>query len=76
MKKLNLKLNDIKEMLTKEQMKKITGGYDMFCSRQCGVKGTGNLVYCNSNNGYCSEDYKNHTWIWCDGTKYDCPAGS
>lgn len=28
MKKLNLQLGSIKEMLTKEQMKKITGGYD------------------------------------------------
>lgn len=27
MKKLNLKLDNIKEMLTKEQMKKIVGGY-------------------------------------------------
>lgn len=28
MKKLNLQLGSIKEMLTKEAMKKITGGYD------------------------------------------------
>jgi len=28
MKKLKLKLDGIKEMLTKEQMKKISGGYD------------------------------------------------
>jgi natural product precursor len=28
MKKLNLQLGSIKEMLTKEQMKKVAGGYD------------------------------------------------
>jgi len=28
MKKLNLQLGSIKEMLTKEQMKKVSGGYD------------------------------------------------
>jgi hypothetical protein len=30
MKKLNLQLGSIKEMLTKEQMKKVSGGYDCF----------------------------------------------
>lgn len=28
MKKLNLQLGNIKEMLTREQMKKVSGGYD------------------------------------------------
>jgi len=76
MKKLNLKLDDIKEMLTKEQMKKITGGYSSRCLNECGVKGTGNYVMCISESGDCHADYKNHTWISCDGTKYSCPAGS
>jgi len=31
MKKLNLQLGSIKEMLTKEQMKKVAGGYDESC---------------------------------------------
>ena len=34
MKKLNLKLGSIKEMLTKEQMKRIVGGYDP-CKNEC-----------------------------------------
>ena len=32
MKKLNLQLGSIKEMLTKEQMKKVVGGYDGNCA--------------------------------------------
>lgn len=35
MKKLNLQLGSIKEMLTKEQMKKIVGGYDDPCDDEC-----------------------------------------
>ena len=35
MKKLNLQLGSIKEMLTKEQMKKITGGYGTTCKMYC-----------------------------------------
>jgi len=34
MKKLKLKLDGIAEMLTKQQMKKITGGYDV-CDDEC-----------------------------------------
>jgi hypothetical protein len=35
MKKLTLKLDAIKEMLTKEQMKKISGGSDDPCDSEC-----------------------------------------
>jgi hypothetical protein len=35
MKKLKLKLDGIKEMLTKEQMKKISGGYSSCCVDDC-----------------------------------------
>jgi len=73
MKKLNLKLDDIKEMLTKEQMKKITGGYSTHCSESCGKSGTVNSTSCDSFNGVCSHE-KDFKWISCDGTKYDCPA--
>ena len=77
MKKLNLKLDDIKEMLTKEQMKKITGGYGtLVCVVGCSKDGTANYVTCSSSNGNCLTDTKNHKWISCDGTKYSCPAGS
>lgn len=31
MKRLNLQLGSIKEMLTKEQMKRVAGGYDGLC---------------------------------------------
>jgi len=71
MKKLNLKLDDIKEMLTKEQMKKITGGYGI-CYESCGKKEP--PIDCNSVSGNCSRDAKNNTWIQCDGNKYSCPA--
>lgn len=47
MKKLNLQLGNIKEMLTKEQMKKISGGYnDLYCfDFTCG-KDCPNGCYC------------------------------
>jgi len=73
MKKLNLKLDDIKEMLTKEQMKKITGGYG-YCSESCGP--LGNVKTCSSAKGDCTRDNKHNPsqWISCDGTKTDCPS--
>jgi len=43
MKKLKLKLDGIKEMLTKEQMKKISGGYGSCCVDDCP---TGTLWLC------------------------------
>jgi len=71
MKKINLKLDDIKEMLTKEQMKKITGGYGT-CTESCGPPN--NIKKCSSASGNCSRDTKNNTWISCDGTKHSCPS--
>ena len=69
MKKLNLKLDDIKEMLTKEQMKKITGGYGT-CHESCGS--ASDKKECMSTSGKCSRA-KDNSWINCDGTKYSCP---
>lgn len=41
MKKLNLKHPDIKEMLSKDQMKKITGGYVVQCICEGNIWGVG-----------------------------------
>ncbi len=42
MKKLQLKLSGVKQALTKEQMKGITGGYDEVCQIGCT-----NVVWCS-----------------------------
>jgi natural product precursor len=62
MKKLNLKLNDIKEMLTKEQMKNITGGYWGPCTIACNKDKT-----CDSKTGDCKVSGSDYKWIQCDG---------
>ena len=47
MKKLNLQLGSIKEMLTKEQMKKVSGGYDDCDSFSgCGNDHSTSHLYC------------------------------
>ena len=49
MKKLNLKLGGIKEILSREQMKKITGGYD---NPNCeGTSGTYDWYCCDTSPG-------------------------
>ncbi|MDB5116379.1 MAG: hypothetical protein JWQ79_1871 [Mucilaginibacter sp.] len=60
MKKLKLKLDGIKEMLTKEQMKKISGGYDQHCyhceivySLGCSDEGESGYDCCESDYGVC-----------------------
>lgn len=55
MKKLNLQLGSIKEMLTKEQMKKVQGGYG--CQLGCFVEGQGGTItYCPLDNCWFSPD--------------------
>lgn len=49
MKKLNLKLGGIKEMLTREQMKKVVGGYNPNCA---GVEGAYTWYCCGANGSY------------------------
>jgi len=61
MKKLNLQLGSIKEMLTKEQMKKVNGGY--LCGNCIGSVGSwfgdcnSQVIeeYCRSGEGECYE---------------------
>jgi len=60
MKKMNLKLGGIKEMLTREQMKKVVGGYgydgggSTNCYMCCSPDPQGPCGVCNKNgNGGC-----------------------
>jgi len=56
MKKLNLKLDSIKEMLTKEQMKKVLGGdYGGYGSKyKCCWSGTSNCSECVTCTSSCT----------------------
>ena len=72
MKKLNLKLGDIKEMLTKEQMKKVVGAYGSYCrsgkcqlyisekgievTGKCHQETIGGLIHCYCQNGTHTTD--------------------
>jgi len=68
MKKLNLQLGSIKEMLTKEQMKKVAGGYggcdagyylcECFCLFQPGASGqfcVQDGLPCHTGSGPCAD---------------------
>ncbi|HTH83001.1 MAG TPA: hypothetical protein VL490_08705 [Mucilaginibacter sp.] len=64
MKKLKLKLDGIKDMLTKEQMKKISGGYtgdgtpyNCSASGKVGCYCGGSFVQCVPDCSYCSQDF-------------------
>lgn len=67
MKKLNLQLNG-KGMLTKEQMKVITGGYMTGCQVTCGdwgqTDGFINTTTCNQADATDMCDATYGTWYW------------
>ncbi|RVU00439.1 hypothetical protein EOD41_13255 [Mucilaginibacter limnophilus] len=76
MKKLNLKMQGIGEMLSKEQMKNVTGGYG--CSSS-----DGNICYTYfpsgpSATGICAANPSGgcSCRVWKDGTYYYLPPGS
>jgi len=52
MKKLKLKLDGIKDMLTKEQMKKISGGY-YICGSLCACYCDQQFLGCYTDNNIC-----------------------
>lgn len=74
MKKLNLQLGSIKEMLTKEQMKKVSGGYvgtrcEIFCC-------TGGPGTCSSGDSYdhpCDTNEECQAW---GNENFTCQSGT
>jgi len=84
MKKLKLKLDGMKEMLTKEQMKKISGGYSgggggFWCYFEVDSACGGGRIpaWCDNDPSYCAEVlYENGcaTNPCCDGV--DCSGHS
>lgn len=82
MKKLNLKLGGIKEMLTREQMKKITGGHGPLYGYEgnCVIHCKNNGIWtqhpsCGAHTGevvrHCGYSYESVTWTGGD----DCLNG-
>jgi len=76
MRKLELKFGDLKEMLTKEQMQKISGG-----TFYCGVEGssTNNLSWvCSSDACTCQDTYDEYCLSgsgvssWCSDVDCGC----
>ena len=76
MKKLNLQLGSIKEMLTKEQMKNVTGGYGSRCVFYCcsggpGTCGSGSSIDISCESNEWCQDYGNaNTLVPCQSGTY------